>query len=425
MHAPDRPSRASWWQLLLLGLVRGAQGLVHPLQRMWRSGKPLETYALCHYSSVAGDTLLAISLADSVFFSLPVDEAKFAVVSYLGLTMLPLALAGFPLVPLLDRAGPRRAISFAAAAGRGVLALVLAPQVDGLALFPLALSILVLSKVHAITKNGLTIAYADPEHGLMRSNARLGRIAVAGALSAAPIGFLFLTAWSAAGPLNLAFVVYGVSALLNLKLPHPRTAGRPRRPVGPRGRLHVLTGSAIGAIGMRASGGFLLFLLAFALRTQEAPGSWFAVLAAAAVIGGFAADLIAPRLPASAREELIVIVAVAGAGVGALIAFQLFGLPLLAVFAFVAGAGTEFARLAFQGLMQRHVPEGAFGRVFVRYEVLFQLGWIGGAFLPVVLDIDFRVGILMLAGFYLGLSALFAWRSRSVRISRERPPPAA
>jgi hypothetical protein len=98
---------------------------------------------------------------------------------------------------------------------------------------------------------------------------------------------------------------------------------------------------------------------------------------------------------------------------------------LLAVFAFVAGAGTEFARLAFQGLMQTHVPEGAFGRVFVRYEVLFQLGWIGGAFLPAVLDIDFQVGILMLAGFYLGLSVLFAWRSRSAPTSPDRPPPTA
>jgi hypothetical protein len=339
--------------------------------------------------------------------------------------MLPLALAGFPLVPLLDRAGPRRAISFGAAAGRAFLALALAPRVDDLALFPLALSILVLSKVHAITKNGLTIAYADPEHGLMRSNARLGRIAVAGALAAAPVGFLALALWSAAGPLNLAFVVYGTSALLNLRLPHPRTTGRPRRPVGPRGRLHVLTGSAIGAIGMRASGGFLLFLLAFALRTQEAPAYWFAVLAVAGVIGGFVADLVAPRLPSSAREEAIVIVCVVGAGVGALLAFQLFGLPLLAVFAFVTGAGTEFARLAFQGLMQTHVPEGAFGRVFVRYEVLFQLGWIGGAFLPAILEIDFKFGILMLAAFYLGLSALFVWRSRSGSSVDDRTPPAA
>ena len=417
-RAPD-PGRIPAWQLVVLGLVRGMQGLVHPLQRMWRSDRPLDTYGLCHFSSVAGDALLAISLADSIFFSLPAGEAKIRVAAYLGLTMLPLALAGIPLVPLLDRAGPRRAISVAAAGGRAILALWLAPRIGEVALFPLALGILVLSKVHAITKNGLTVAYADPAEGLMRANARLGRIAVAGAIAAAPFGYLALRIWGAAGPLNLAFLVYGASAMLNLRLPHPR----PSPPdgaashVGPRGRLHVLTLPALGAIGMRASGGFLLFLLAFSLRADEAPAYWFVVLAATAVAGGLVADLVAPRLPSATREEFVVVTAVAGAGIGALLAFQLFGLPLLALYAFVAGAGTEFARLAFQGLMQRHVPEGAFGRVFVRYEVLFQLGWIGGAFLPALLEIDFRPGILILAAFYVVLSGFFVFRTR-------RPPPA-
>ena len=58
---------------------------------MWRSQNAIDRYALCHLTSVAGDALLAISLADSVFFSLPVDQAQWRVVAYLGLTMLPLA----------------------------------------------------------------------------------------------------------------------------------------------------------------------------------------------------------------------------------------------------------------------------------------------------------------------------------------------
>lgn len=417
MRRDPQPGRVPIWQLLVLGAVRGAQGLVHPLQRMWRSDRPLDAYGLCHFSSVAGDALLAISLADSVFFSLPAGEAKLRVAAYLLLTMVPLALAGIPLVPLLDRAGPRRAISLGAAAGRAALVLWLAPRTGEVALFPLALAILVLSKVHAITKNGLTVAYADPADGLLRANARLGRIAVAGAIAAAPFGYAFLKLFGAAGPLNLAFVVYATSALLNLRLPQPDTGTRTGalEEAGPRGRLHVLTLPALGAIGMRASGGFLLFLLAFSLRADEAPAYWFAVLAGAAVAGGFVADLVAPRLPAATREEVVVASAVAVAGIGALLAFQLFGLPLLTLYAFAAGAGTEFARLAFQGLMQRHVPQGAFGRVFVRYEVMFQLGWIGGAFLPALLEIDFRPGILVLAAFYVVLSGFFVFRSR-------RPP---
>ena len=62
--------------------------------------------------------------------------------------------------------------------------------------------------------------------------------------------------------------------------------------------------------------------------------------------------------------------------IGALLASQLFGLPLLTVYALSAGAAAEFARLAFQALMQRYAPPEALGRVFVRYEVLFQIAWV-------------------------------------------------
>ena len=410
---PRKPEHVPFWQLVLLGVVRAIQGLVFPLKRMWRSQEPLDTYGLCHFTSVAGDALLAVALADSVFFHIPVGEAKLKVGEFLLLTMLPLALAGPLLVPLLDRAGPRRAISFAAAAGRAIVAIYAAPRFGTLILFPSALILLVLSKVHAITKNGLTMAYAPPEEGLMRANARLGRIAVAGALAAAPFGYLFLKIWGASGPIYLAAVMYASSALLTLRLPHPgRSSATSPREVGPRGRIPELTVPAIGAVGMRAASGFMLFLLAFSLRAAHAPTYWFAVLAVGGVAGGFLADLAGPRLPTETREEAVVIACVAVAGVGGLLAFEIFGLPLLTVFAVVGGAAAEFGRLAFQSLMQRNAPEGAVGRVFVRYEVLFQLAWVGGAFLPAVLPIDFRLGILILAVFYLILAVVSVLRRR-------------
>jgi hypothetical protein len=425
---PDRtPSRIPLWQLALLGLVRGIQGLVFPLQRMWRSRLPLDTYGLCHFSSVAGDALLALSLADSVFFSLPVGQAKPKVALYLGLTMLPLALAGPLLVPLLDRAGARRAISFGAALGRCLVAIYAAPRIDTLLLFPLALMLLVFSKIHAITKNGLTMAYAPSEQGLMRANARLGRIAVAGALTALPFGFVALKIWGPAAPIYLAALAYGSSAAINLRLPHPRTKAAGRSKVAPRGRIPALTGAAIGAVGMRAASGYLLFLLAFSLREGNAPPWWFAALAGAGVLGSFVGDLVAPGLPTATREEAVVIACVTAAGISALLAFQFFGLPLLLVFAFAGGAAAEFGRLAFQSLMQRHAPPGAYGRVFVRYEVLFQLAWVGGAALPALMPIDFRAGILILALFYgvLGCGFWVRWRLDRGRVvsGADLPPP--
>jgi hypothetical protein len=411
---PPRPKRIPIWQLVLLGLARAAQGLVFPLGRMWRSKAPLDTFGLVHMASVAGDALLAVALADSVFFSLPVGQAKLRVAAYLGLTMLPLALAGPLLVPMLDRAGPRRAIAFGASAGRAVVVIYAAPRFGSVLLFPSALVILVLSKIHAITKNGLTTVYARPEEGLMRANARLGRMAVAGALAAAPLGYVFLKIWGAAGPLYLAAIAYAGSAFITLRLPHPGTKGMAELEVGLRGRIKALTVPAVGAVGMRAASGFLLFLLAFSLL-DKAPTYWFAVLALGGVAGGFLGDLVAPRLPTETREEPVVIACVSAACIGALLAFEIFGLPLLTMYTVVAGAAAEFSRLAFQSLMQRHAPPGAQGRVFVRYEVLFQLAWVAGAFIPALLPIDFRAGILMLAAFYATLGAVSVMRQRQVR----------
>ncbi len=440
MRAPSgRPKRIPLWQLALYGVSSLARGAVHPFVRLWRSSDPIDSYALNHLTSVAGDTMLAIALADSVFFSLPVEEAKLRVVAYLAITMLPLALAGPLLVPLLDRAGPRRLIAFASAAGRAVIAMYAAPRFSTLLLFPAALALLVLSKVHSITKNGLTIAYAGRGDGLMQANARLGRLAAVGAILAAPVAYAALRLGGSPAVIYVAALIYAGSAALTLRLAHPdptrvpaagtRTPPSPVAPsaagrqVGRRGAVPALAVPAVGAVGMRAASGFLLFLLAFSLREESAPVYWFAVLAGAGLIGTFVADIVAPRLPRSTREEAVVIASVSASCVGALLAFEVFGLPLLTVFALVAGAATEFGRLAFQSLMQRYAPEGAQGRVFVRYEALLQLAWVAGAFLPALLPIDFRVGILILAAFYaaLGVGTVLRARARA-RHDAGRPP---
>jgi hypothetical protein len=395
------PKRYPWWQLLLLGVVAMLESLiVRPLHRLWVSDDPLDTYALVHLASAAGDALVAIALAGSVFFQVPVGKANGRVALYLALTMAPLAVASPVLVPLLDRAGPRRAISLASAAGRALVAFVAAQNVGSLLLFPLAFLLLVLSKIHGITKNGLTMAYAGPHEALVRANARLGRVAVFGVVLAAIPGGLLLKFGGTTAVLLGAVVAYAVGTVLNVRLPHPRVS-REGVAVGPRGSIPQLRAPAIGAAGLRAASGFLLFLLAFALRRSGEPAWWFAVLGGAGTIGAFAGDLVAPRLPASLREEAVVISCVAGAAIGAVIAFEWNALPVLAVFALVVGMTGELGRLAFQSLMQQLAPGGAHGRVFVRYEVLFQLSWIAGALITAVLRIGIREGILILFGLYL------------------------
>ena len=60
--------------------------------------------------------------------------------------------------------------------------------------------------------------------------------------------------------------------------------------------------------------------------------------------------------------------------------------------------------------------------MFVRYEVFFQLAWVAGAFIPALLPIDFRVGILILAGFYGVLAGVSVWRGHQRRTHVPRPP---
>ncbi len=399
----------------LVGLGHAFGVATRPVQRMWRSEDPLDTYTLVHMASVAGDAMVAIALADSVFFSIPVGQAKVKVALYLGLTMAPLAFAAPVMVPLLDRGGFRRAISFGAGAGRAVVALFAAPRFDTILLFPLAFVLLVLSRVHAITKNGLTTAYAPNGEALVQANARMNRMAVvAGVVAAAP-GLLALKLGGAPAVLVLAALCYGGTAVLITRLPRARrdAPDSAAEAVGRRGNVPALAAPAAATAGLRGANGFLVVLLAFALRASGpaarhgAPKWWFGVVLAAGLAGAFLGDVIAPRLSALQRDEAVVLASLFVAGVAALLAFAEFGLFLLAVFGLLAGMSTEFGRLAFQSLMQRSAPGGAQGRVFVRYEVVFQLAWVAGAFFPAVLSIGFRTGMLLLAAFYLVLGVAY------------------
>jgi hypothetical protein len=332
--------------------------------------------------------------------------------------MAPLALAAPLMVPLLDRGGFRRAIAFVGGAGRASIALVAAPNFDTLLLFPLAFLLLAMSRAHAISKNGLTTMYAANGEALVQANARMNRLAVVSGGVAAVPGLIALKIGGAPAVLVLAAVLYVTTSLLVLRLPRmqpePEPAPVAETEVGKRGNIPALALPAAATAGLRAASGFLMFLVAFALRapptaesTHVTSKGTFGIVLAAGFAGALIGDIIAPRLSAWRRDEAVVLASLFLAGVAALLAFVEFGTPLLALFGLLAGASTEFGRLAFQSLMQQHAPGGAQGRVFVRYEVLFQLAWVAGALFPALIAIPFRTGTALLAAFYLVLGLAF------------------
>ncbi len=112
--------------------------------------------SLTHVLMTAGDTLFAVSLAGSLFFSISPTAAKDKVLLYLLLTMGPFAVVAPTLSPLVDRSrGARRAMVVTSALGRAVLCPFVARDLHSLLLFPEAFCMLVLSKVYVVTKGAL------------------------------------------------------------------------------------------------------------------------------------------------------------------------------------------------------------------------------------------------------------------------------
>src|SRR3954454_21368477 len=83
-----------------------------------------------HAASCAGDALIAIALAGTVFFRVTVGEARGRVALYLLVTMLPVALLAPVVGPVLDlfRHGRRHALA-TTMLGRAFLAYVIADHI--------------------------------------------------------------------------------------------------------------------------------------------------------------------------------------------------------------------------------------------------------------------------------------------------------
>src|SRR5262245_5177926 len=139
---------------------------------------PFARLARTHALMAAGDAVIAIALAGSLFFDISPDAARTKVALYLLFTMLPFTVVA-PLVgPALDRIpGGRRVIVVSCAAGKAVVSVFMITHLDGLALFPLAFLTLVLSKAYAVSKSALVPSLVRSENELVEANSKLGLIA--------------------------------------------------------------------------------------------------------------------------------------------------------------------------------------------------------------------------------------------------------
>ena len=465
--------------------------------------RPFGRLALTHVLMTAGDTMFAVSLAGSLFFSISPTEARDKVLLYLLLTVGPFAVAAPALGPVIDRSrGARRAMVVASAVGRAALCPFLARDIHSLLLFPEAFAMLVLSKVYVVTKGALVPEMAalgmlddatdpvsdpvpDPASGsavgeveaasdqrpvhpiprrpdptppygmpvvhvddpgtgtdkvepdLATLNARLGLLAsLSGFVFALPaVAILKLGgADGASAVLWVLVAVFAAAAAAGARLPVPYRLGRGRggrtgrdlrrsdlaptpvpvvelapdtdpvwiedeedlaalRPIADTEVLLALMPMSV----LKALVGFTTFLFAFGLRREGAAAWWFGLVLGAFTAGALIGVLLVSRIRRVLNEQQMLTgslwLVVAATATGAVYQSRWYW----AVVALSVGVASAVAKPSFDALVQRHVSETNQGRAFARNETRFQIMWVVGSFVPVVLSLPVPAGDLVMA----------------------------
>jgi hypothetical protein len=402
-----------------------------------------------HAASIAGDTLLAVGLAGTIFFAVPLDEARTNVALYLLVTMVPFALLAPLIGPLLDhlRHGRRYALA-ATMLGRAMLAWLIADQLDNLALYPAAFGVLILSRAYGVARAGTVPRLLPPRLGLSQANAR-GSVygTVAGAL-VLPLGlaaFWFGPQW----PLRVASVIFLIGMVIALRLPDRADADPPETPPRlfrltvlrwTRDQRRVLTGrlviaTLIGGIVHRALYGFLLIFLAFTIREPGQldlavagidldDGGALAIVSGALVVGTFLAVAAGSRIrihrPIQVQAVGLLLVAAL-----AVVATLRFTLTTVALLCLVAAVSSGLAKLTVDSAIGERIAERLRSTAFAHSETALMLAFVAGGALGLIpmpgpLGIGIAASLLVLAA---GRTVLVAFLLRRQRLSG-RPDPA-
>ena len=355
-----------------------------------------------HAASCAGDTLVTMGLATTVFFQAPVGEARSRVALYLFITMVPFAMLAPIVGPVLDRFrhGRRYALAITML-GRAFLAWVISDYLHNFGLFPAAFGVLALSRAYGVARSAAVPRLLPAGLGLSEAGARASIFGTLAGAVVAPIGVIAIKIgpqW----PLRVAAVIFIVGAVVALRLP-PRADSDPPE-VPPRifqwpGRrpARVLSGPLIlgvlsNAVVLRAAYGFLVLFLAFSIRShdltrslfgQTLPDAWALGIAIGALgAGSFVATAVGSRM--RIRRPLLLqaigFVAVAATGILACIWYSL-GTVILASLAIAIVGG--LAKLAVDASIQERIAEDVRASAFAHSETLLMLAFVvGGAHRP-------------------------------------------
>jgi MFS family permease len=369
----------------------------------------------------AGDALIAVALAGTMFFNLDVKQAQGQVALYLLVTMAPFALVAPLIGPALDHMRHVRRIAIAGTMlARGLLCWGMAGAVlhqDPVTLMPAAFGALVLSKAFGVSRSAVTPRVLPEGLNLVTANARASFGGLVAASIVAPLGAGLIVVTNAGWALRIATLVFIAGAFLGLRLPAhvdtPETAPDPESvpesasaQSSARWRTLLRVGPVVGEAmranaALRALSGFLILYLAFLLRTKGfvhpvSPNVALGLLAASAGLGGLVGTALGALLKARAPLG-IVFGTLAVATVTAAVCALFFGLIAALVVAFVGALGQSLGKLGLDAIVQREIGEEVRSSTFAVSETIHQLVWVIGGLVGLGMSIVASNGHVALA----------------------------
>jgi MFS family permease len=472
---------------------RRTAGLVHRVTGARGAGRTgLATLIETTATSGAADAFVTIALAGTVFFSASVDQARGKVVLLLLITMAPFAVVAPFIGPALDRMQQgRRFVMAGTMMARCLLCYAMSANVaNSITLLPAAFGILVLQKAGGVVKASVTPRLLPADLTLVTANARSGLISLAVSTAAAGVAAGVQYTAGAAWTLRVGAVIYLAAMFLALRLPEqvdvplppaavapghelatrpPRQDRQPRtRPLEPaalppgadsadgnghardhpgahpgahpgRGRWRTLgnvgpvvtEAMAVNAV-LRAFSGYILFLLAFLLRSVQFGGPHHHVshnvalgaLAAGLSLGSLASMVLGSFFRGRA-PHLIMFSVLTVAPVVAVICAWSFSLWTAVIIEFTAIFCASLAKLGQDSIVQREIGDEIRSSTFAVSETLNQVANVGGGLAGVLVSMldNGQAGLaIAAAGLTIALVLLIGRRRQRVRVSAGRLP---
>jgi len=460
--------------------TRRTGGLVHRVTGASGAGRTgLSTLIELTAAGGASDAFVAVSLAGTIFFSTSVDQARGRVVLFLLVTMAPFAVLAPFIGPALDRMQQGRKFLLAGTLlARGLLCWGMSAAINSpVTLLPAAFGILVLQKAYGVARASVTPRLLPAEITLVTANARSQLITLIASMLGGAVAAGIQVAAGSAWVLRTGTLIYIAAVFLALRLPdqvdvppapaapipgddawaaqpgrdgrtlpfepdalppgtpapdtpHEAAGGRNGRRAAGSGRWRTLAnvgpivGEAMrGNAVLRAFSGYMVFFLAFYLRTAHFGVSHnvaLGALVAAAAAGGLAAMAIGSLLRARAPAFILFSMLTLAPIVTATCAW-FFSLTSVIAVAFTAALAAGLAKLALDSTVQREIGEEIRSSAFAVSETLNQVANVAGSLAGVLVSIldNGEAGLAIAAGFLtLALVTLVARRRRRILAAR-------